>query len=93
MKKLFLRLAQMLADEIVKRLLTANAKVSIFKVYPGDVVVINLNFHPTIEEVQRLKDQLKVVFPDNQVIVFEKGVHLGVGRREPKWTDESLEKV
>lgn len=80
MKKILSWFAGLLADEIKKRLLEADAKVRVLNLQPGDTIVLRHPKHLSDLATDRLKQQMEELFPENKVIILEEGMDIKVTR-------------
>jgi len=44
----------------------------------GETLVVNLDHHVSFRDQERIKEMLQTRFPDNQILICEKGVSLSV---------------
>ena len=82
MKKIVLWFAGILADEIKKKLLDTDVKISILNLQPGDRVILRCKTHLSDIAHDHLKQSLEELFPGHLAIVLEEDVEIFAGRDE-----------
>jgi len=58
--------------------LPATASVSVAKVQPKDVIVLEVPGYPTQENLERLQAQLRPLWPHNEIVVLGQGMTIKV---------------
>ena len=58
--------------------LPALSSVSVASLKPKDVVVVECDHILRVDQIARMRDTLKTVWPDNEIVVCERGVRLKV---------------
>jgi hypothetical protein len=82
MKKIVLWFASILADEIKKKLLDTDVKISILNLQPGDRLILRCKTHLSDSAHDHLKKSLEELFPGHLAIVLEEDVEIFAGRDE-----------
>lgn len=80
MKNLLNWFAGILADEIKKRLLEADVKISILSLKPGDRIILRHSKHLSDNAHARLTQQAEEIFLGHKVVVLEEGMDIKVCR-------------
>ena len=70
MKKFLLWFAGILADEIKRKLLDTNAKISVLNLQPGDRVLLRCKTHLSSFEEDHISQVMKELFPGHQIVIL-----------------------
>ena len=54
--------------------------VQVLRLEPGDVIVLELDRHPSAVEAEAIRNQAEAIWPNHRVVVLEKGTRLKVAR-------------
>lgn len=60
--------------------LPATASITVARLQPDDVIVVESDERLTVEGAERLKAHVQQVWPDHRVAVFDKGYRMKVVR-------------
>lgn len=82
MKNIFVWFAGILADEIKKRLLEADVKVSLLNLEPGDRIILRAQTRLPDSAYKRIQQQIEELFPGHRAVILDEGLELFVGRDE-----------
>ncbi len=58
--------------------LPAVERISVASLKPTDVIVVNVSEYISMETAERMRAYLREIWPDNKIVVLEKGVELRI---------------
>ena len=80
MNKILVWFAGLVADEIKKRLLADDVKLSILNLQPGDRVILRSRRRVSDSAYEHLKQSVEELFPGHRVVILEEGLEIFVAR-------------
>lgn len=70
--------------------LTINGEVTRMRLLPDDTVVVSCDHKLTMDDATRVKEHVKGIFPDHEVLVLSEGFALSIAGPDEGPDDEGL---